>query len=154
MDMSQGLGIAVGQTPLPALSKHRDCQYYETNVVYDGIKIPIRVPLSINPEEVGEFSLIKLITTFSPAGATVNPHPYHPHLDTNGQNTHPIMLLMNALLTGKRVIFLGNGHPAGDVANYVLAACALGSGSGGVLRGFPERAYPYTNLAGIDHLLT
>lgn len=64
------------------------------------------------------------------------------------------MLLMNALLTEKRIIFLGNGHPAGDVANFVLAACALGSGSGGVLRGFPERAYPYTNLAGIDHLLT
>ncbi|KAF9327786.1 hypothetical protein BGZ91_001310, partial [Linnemannia elongata] len=87
-------------------------------VVYDGIKIPIRVPLSINPEEVGEFSLIKLITTFSPSSPSPNPHPFHPHLDSNGPNTHPIMLLMNALLTGKR------------------------------------RAYPYTNLAGIDHLLT
>ncbi|KAK3819816.1 MAG: docking domain of Afi1 for Arf3 in vesicle trafficking-domain-containing protein [Benniella sp.] len=177
-----GLGIVVGQTPLKgkdgtttttssagalpatapssstatmtAMTKNRDCQFYETKVMYDGIKIPIRVPLSINPEEVGEFSLIKLITTFSPASPSPNPHPYHAHLDSNGPNTHPIMLLMNALLTEKRIIFLGNGHPAGDVANFVLAACALGSGSGGVLRGFPERAYPYTNLAGIDHLLT
>ncbi|KAF9357867.1 hypothetical protein BGX34_009193 [Mortierella sp. NVP85] len=158
-----GLGIVVGQTPLkgkdgagalPAMTKNRDCQFYETKVMYDGIKIPIRVPLSINPEEVGEFSLIKLITTFSPASPSPNPHPYHAHLDSNGPNTHPIMLLMNGLLTEKRIIFLGNGHPAGDVANFVLAACALGSGSGGVLRGFPERAYPYTNLAGIDHLLT
>ncbi|KAF8934027.1 hypothetical protein BGZ58_005982 [Dissophora ornata] len=170
-----GLGIVVGQTPLKGkdgtgstsiaatsaaaaaaatTAKNRDCQFYETKVVYDGIKIPIRVPLSINPEEVGEFSLIKLITTFSPASPSPNSHPFHAHLDSNGANTHPIMLLMNALLTGKRIIFLGNGHPAGDVANFVLAACALGSGSGGVLRGFPERAYPYTNLAGIDHLLT
>ncbi|KAF9540878.1 hypothetical protein EC957_003684 [Mortierella hygrophila] len=163
VDVAHGLGIVVGQTPLKgkdggapaaALARNRDCQFYETKVVYDGIKIPIRVPLSINPEEVGEFSLIKLITTFSPSSPSPNPHPFHPHLDSNGPNTHPIMLLMNALLTGKRVIFLGNGHPAGDVANFVLAACALGSGSGGVLRGFPERAYPYTNLAGIDHLLT
>ncbi|KAG0091989.1 hypothetical protein BGZ92_011163 [Podila epicladia] len=158
VDMAHGLGIVVGQTPKgkdAAAPKNRDCQFYETKVVYDGIKIPIRVPLSINPEEVGEFSLIKLITTFSPnSPSSQNPHPYHAHLDSNGPNTHPIMLLMNALLTGKRVIFLGNGHPAGDVANFVLAACALGSGSGGVLRGFPERAYPYTNLAGIDHLLT
>ncbi|OAQ27613.1 spindle pole body interacting protein [Linnemannia elongata AG-77] len=163
VDVAHGLGIVVGQTPLKgkdggspaaAMAKNRDCQFYETKVVYDGIKIPIRVPLSINPEEVGEFSLIKLITTFSPSSPSPNPHPFHPHLDSNGPNTHPIMLLMNALLTGKRVIFLGNGHPAGDVANFVLAACALGSGSGGVLRGFPERAYPYTNLAGIDHLLT
>ncbi|KAF9900190.1 hypothetical protein EC991_007792 [Linnemannia zychae] len=163
VDVAHGLGIVVGQSPLKgkdggmpaaAMAKNRDCQFYETKVVYDGIKIPIRVPLSINPEEVGEFSLIKLITTFSPSSPSPNSHPFHPHLDSNGANTHPIMLLMNALLTGKRVIFLGNGHPAGDVANFVLAACALGSGSGGVLRGFPERAYPYTNLAGIDHLLT
>ncbi|KAG0055256.1 hypothetical protein BGZ83_009188 [Gryganskiella cystojenkinii] len=173
VDVAHGLGIIVGQSPLKGASsgkdgsvgntgtaaaagmaKNRDCQFYETKVVYDGIKIPIRVPLSINPEEVGEFSLIKLITTFSPSSPSPNSHPFHAHLDSNGPNTHPIMLLMNALLTGKRIIFLGNGHPAGDVANFVLAACALGSGSGGVLRGFPERAYPYTNLAGIDHLLT
>ncbi|KAF9433696.1 hypothetical protein BGZ76_009100 [Entomortierella beljakovae] len=154
VDMAHGLGIVVGQTPSTALAKNRDCQHYETKVVYDGIKIPIRVPLSINPEEIGEFSLIKLITTFSPASQPSSSHPFHAHLDSNGPNTHPIMILMNALLTGKRIIFLGNGHPAGDVANFVLAACALGSGSGGVLRGFPERAYPYTNLAGIDHLLT
>ncbi|KAF9196731.1 hypothetical protein BGZ50_007895 [Haplosporangium sp. Z 11] len=159
VDTAHGLGIVVGQTPTQssaasAMAKNRDCQFYETKVVYDGIKIPIRVPLSINLEEIGEFSLIKLITTFSPSSPSPNPHPFHAHLDSNGPNTHPIMLLMNALLTDKRIIFLGNGHPAGDVANFVLAACALGSGSGGVLRGFPERAYPYTNLAGIDHLLT
>ncbi|KAF9954075.1 hypothetical protein BGZ72_004937 [Mortierella alpina] len=162
IDVAHGLGIVVGQIPAPtaatatgaAAAKNRDCQFYETKVTYDGIKLPIRVPLSINPEEVGEFSLIKLITTFSPSSPSLNPHPFHAHLDSSGPHTHPLMLLMNALLTGKRIIFLGNGHPAGDVANFVLAACALGSGSGGVLRGFPERAYPYTNLAGIDHLLT
>ncbi|KAF9201755.1 hypothetical protein BGZ49_008030 [Haplosporangium sp. Z 27] len=152
--VTHGLGIVVGQAPSLPVTKHRDCQYYETKVDYDGIKIPIRVPLSINPEEIGEFSLIKLITTFSPQTIPASQRLFHPHLDTNGANTHPIIILLNALLTEKRVVFLGNGHPAGDVANYVLAACALGSGSGGVLRGFPERAYPYTNLAGIDHLLT
>ncbi|KAF9974181.1 hypothetical protein BGZ73_002465 [Actinomortierella ambigua] len=157
-----GLGIVVSQSAfhrkesiatlasgVPGMTRNRDCQYYETKVTYDGIKLPIRVPLSINQEE---FSLIKLIMTFSFAPAFQN--PIHPHLDSNGSTTHPVLLLMNALLTGKRIVFLGNGHPAGDVANYVLAACALGSGSGGVLHGFPERAYPYTNLAGIDHLLT
>jgi hypothetical protein len=63
VDVAHGLGIVVGQTPLKvkdagvpaaAMAKNRDCQFYETKVVYDGIKIPIRVPLSINPEEVGE----------------------------------------------------------------------------------------------------
>lgn len=58
VDMAHGLGIVVGQTPkgkeAATAAKNRDCQFYETKVVYDGIKIPIRVPLSINPEEVGE----------------------------------------------------------------------------------------------------
>jgi hypothetical protein len=56
---------------------------------------------------------------------------------------------MNALLTQKRIIFLGHGQPAGHVANLVLAACAL---TGQVLRGFTERAFPYSNLAGLDML--
>lgn len=56
---------------------------------------------------------------------------------------------MNALLTEKRILFLGHGQPAGNVASFVLAACSL---SGHVLRGFTERAFPYSNLAGLDIL--
>jgi hypothetical protein len=94
--------------------------------------------------------MIKLITTFS---SYHSPNPHHPHLDSSGPTTHPIILLLNALLTQKRILFLGHGHPSGEVANYVLAACALGSGCGTVLRGFTERAFPYTNLTSVDDLL-
>lgn len=52
-------------------------------------------------------------------------------------------------MTQKRIIFLGHGQPAGHVANFVLAACAL---TAPVLRGFAERAFPYSNLAGLDIL--
>ncbi|CAJ0642747.1 7509_t:CDS:10, partial [Entrophospora sp. SA101] len=127
--------------------------FFETKILYNGIKLPIRVPLTVNPEEVGDFSLIKLITTFTPSSPTTFTHPFHPHLDSSGNQTHPIILLLNALLTQKRIIFLGQGHPSGEVANYVLSACAMGSGSGGVLRGFTERAFPYTNLTNVDDLL-
>ena len=60
--------------------------------------------------------------------------------------THPIILLFNALITNKRIIFLGYQRPAGQVSSYVLAACALGSGCGAVLRGFIARAFPYAKL--------
>ncbi|KNZ47011.1 hypothetical protein VP01_675g14 [Puccinia sorghi] len=46
----------------------------------------------------------------------------------------------------KRIVFLGHGLPAGHVSEMVLAACALGSGCGGVLEGFISRAFPYCNL--------
>ncbi|KAJ2960119.1 hypothetical protein NQZ79_g4476 [Umbelopsis isabellina] len=135
---------------LPTIGKDR--HFYETKVVYDGIKLPIRVPLTLNAEEVGDFSLIKLLTTFSPSVVAPSTHPYHPHLDTNGSTTHPIIILLNALITQKRIIFLGHGHPSGEVANYVLAACSMGSGCGTTLRGFTERAFPYANLASVDDL--
>ncbi|KAG6331596.1 hypothetical protein ID866_7494 [Astraeus odoratus] len=125
----------------------KDTHFYQTSIVYKGHQLPIKLPLATFPEEVGDYSLIQLIQTFSTPIVTVS-GPLHPHLHTNGSLTHPIIILFNALVTGKRVLFLGHNIPAGQVANYVLSACALGSGCGVILRGFIERAFPYAGLAG------
>lgn len=130
----------------------RDTHEFETKVMYNGIPIPIKVPVAVSPETVGDFSLIKLISTFAePHAKSPQPFPLHPHLTTGGAYTHPIIVLANALLTQKRVIFLGYNRPSGEVAEAVLAACALASG--GVLRGFTRHAFPYTDLSKIDDLL-
>lgn len=130
----------------------RDTHEFECKVMYKGIPIPIKVPVAVMPESVGDFSLIKLIQNFSDTH-TKSPQPFtpHPHLTTSGPMTHPIIVLANALLTQKRVIFLGHNMPSGEVAEAVLAACALASG--GVLRGFTRHAFPYTDLTKIDDLL-
>ncbi|KAK0389160.1 hypothetical protein NLU13_2735 [Sarocladium strictum] len=130
----------------------RDTHEFESKVMYKGIPIPIKVPTAVMPETVGDFSLIKLIQNFSETHAK-SPQPFalHPHLTTNGANTHPIIVLVNGLLTQKRVIFLGHNMPSGEVAEAVLAACALASG--GILRGFTRHAFPYTDLTKIDDLL-
>ncbi|KAF3903765.1 hypothetical protein ABW20_dc0103498 [Dactylellina cionopaga] len=134
------------------ISKIRDSHEYETSVTYRGVKIPIKVPVAVMPETVGDFSLIQLITTFSqPQAQSSHPFPLHPHLTTNGPYTHPIIVLANALLTQKRIVFLGHGRPSGEVANHVLAACYLASG--GVLKGFTRHAFPYTDISKIDELL-
>jgi hypothetical protein len=130
----------------------RDTHEFETKVMYNGIPIPIKVPVAISPETVGDFSLIKLIQTFSdPHTKSPQPFALHPHLTTGGAYTHPIIVLANAMLTQKRVIFLGHNRPSGEVAEAVLAACALASG--GILRGFTRHAFPYTDLSKIDDLL-
>ncbi len=49
-------------------------------------------------------------------------------------------------------MFLGPALPSNQVARMVLAACALGSGCGQVLRGTTESAFPYANLASLDIL--
>ncbi|WZH44412.1 MesA-like protein [Fusarium acuminatum] len=130
----------------------RDTHEFESKVMYKGIPIPIKVPVAVMPETVGDFSLIKLIQNFSDSHQK-SPQPFalHPHLTTNGVNTHPIIVLANALLTQKRIIFLGHNMPSGEVAEAVLAACALASG--GILRGFTRHAFPYTDLTKIDDLL-
>ncbi|KAI5808786.1 docking domain of Afi1 for Arf3 in vesicle trafficking-domain-containing protein [Peziza echinospora] len=131
---------------------NRDTHEFESRVVYNGIPIPVKIPVAILPETVGDFSLIQLITTFStPHSQTPQPFPLHPHLTTNGPYTHPIIVLVNALLTQKRVVFLGKGKPSGEVVDHVLAACALASG--GTLRGFTRHAFPYTDLSKVDELL-
>ena len=130
----------------------RDTHEYESKVVYNDIPIPVKIPTVIWPETVGDFSLIKLIQTFAaPHATSPQAFPAHPHLTTSGPFTHPIIVLVNAILTQKRVIFLGHNRPSGEVAEAVLAACALASG--GILRGFTRHAFPYTDLTKIDDLL-
>lgn len=130
----------------------RDTHEFESKVMYKGIPIPIKVPVAVMPESVGDFSLIKLIQNFSdPHSKSPQPFVPHPHLTTNGPMTHPIIVLANGLLTQKRIIFLGHNMPSGEVAEAVLGACALASG--GVLKGFTRHAFPYTDLTKIDDLL-
>ena len=130
----------------------RDTHEFETRVLYNGIPIPIKVPTALSPETVGGFSLINLIQVFS-TPHTKDPQPFmlHPHLTTGGAYTHPVIVLANAMLTQKRVIFVGYERPSGEVAEAVLAACALASG--GILRGFTRFAFPYTDLSKIEDLL-
>ncbi|KAI0452161.1 docking domain of Afi1 for Arf3 in vesicle trafficking-domain-containing protein [Xylaria acuta] len=135
-----------------AYSVPRDTHEFESRIMYKGIPIPVKIPTATMPETVGDFSLVKLIQNFSePHTKSMQPFTLHPHLTTNGPGTHPIMVLANALLTQKRIIFLGHNMPSGEVAEAVLAACALASG--GLLRGFTRFAFPYTDLTKIDDLL-
>lgn len=131
----------------------RDTHEFETVLPYNAIPIPVKIPVALTSENVGDFSLVKLIQTFSQPHAT-SPQAFqtlHPHLTTSGPLTHPIIVLLNALLTQKRVIFIGHNLPSSNVAETVLAACALASG--GLLRGFVRHAFPYTDLTKIDDLL-
>ncbi|KAH0559222.1 hypothetical protein GP486_004263 [Trichoglossum hirsutum] len=153
--MNGGLESSLARSPYPhdhRYSLPRDTHEFESRVFYNSIPIPIKVPVAISPETVGDFSLIKLIQTFSTTH-TRDPQPFmlHPHLTSGGAYTHPIIVLVNAMLTQKRVMFVGHKLPSGEVVEAVLAACALASG--GILRGFTRHAFPYTDLTKIDDLL-
>ncbi|KAH9935661.1 mesa protein [Fomitopsis serialis] len=128
-----------------AMSLLKDSHFFPATVEFNDHRLPVKVPLSTFPEEVGDYSLIQLVQTFSSPSASLT-GPLHSHLHSSGPSTAPIIVLFNALITAKRIIFLGHHRPAGQVASYVLSACALGSGCGIVLHGFIKRAFPYANL--------
>ncbi|RSH89393.1 hypothetical protein EHS25_002505 [Saitozyma podzolica] len=126
-----------------------DNKNFETSMVFRKISMPLKVPTYLFDEDVGEYSVIELVNAFKdhPPFAA----PYHPHLRTNGAATPPIILIINAILANKRVLFLGSGG-SHTVAKMVLAASSIASGGGQVLRGIVDTAFPYANLASIDIL--
>ncbi|KAG8748360.1 hypothetical protein FRC10_005907 [Ceratobasidium sp. 414] len=97
----------------------RNTHFYTSFVRYPRLKesgsghldLPVNCPLSTFPEEVGDFSLIKLINTFSNSNPVAG--PITPHLHPQGAQTHPLVVLFNALVTQQRIIFLGQRCAAG-----------------------------------------
>lgn len=143
----------VAQQPHFRYGLPRDTHDFDTIVQYANVPVPVKIPTALTAETVGDFSLVKLINKFAGphSSAPVAFSPTHAHLTTSGPMTHPIIVLLNALLTQKRIIFLGHNMPSYEVAEAVLAACSLASG--GILRGFTRYAFPYTDLTKVDDLL-
>lgn len=129
---------------------NRNTHFYESKVNFNGMKIPIKVPIDVYPESVGDFSLINLVSTL--LNITEPCQVLHPELTIYGALTPPLLILINGLLTQKRILFVGLNSPSGEVADRVLAACSLASG--GVLRSFVTNAFPYTDLSKVDDLLS
>ena len=132
-------------------ARPKDTHEFQSWIQFNNHSIPVKIPTAKTSEMVGNFSIIKLIQMFASNHATsAQPFALHAHLTTTGAYTHPIIVLVNAMLTQKRIVFLGHGKPSGEVAEAVLAACALVSG--GILRGFTQHAFPYTDLNKISDL--
>ncbi|KAK4691904.1 hypothetical protein P7C71_g5197, partial [Lecanoromycetidae sp. Uapishka_2] len=70
------------------------------------------------------------------------------HGDNEGGEGPPLIYVLNLVNTKHDA---SAKRPSGEVAEAVLAACALASG--GILRGFTRHAFPYTDLTKIDDLL-
>ena len=101
------------------------------------------------------------------------PFIWHPHIDMasqgiegNQSSCSPLLVLLFglspsltfihsfqlALMTEKRVLFVGHGKPCSEVGNCVLSCIAIASG-GNLIPAIAERCFPYTSLANIDNLL-
>ena len=104
-------------------------------------------------ERIGEFSMIDFIQKYNKTGEEVPTGPIIKELHSSGPSTPNLIVLINAVLTGKRVLFLGHHISASDVCQHVLALVSLASGNGAILRGIAKRCFPYCSLAMLDTVL-
>lgn len=112
---------------------------YNSIVTFNNMKIPIKIPLILLPDTLGDY--------FNPTDLNFKPNlinilsstlttPHHNNeLTIYGLLTPPIIVLLNAFLTGKRILFMSYENSAGHIIDHILLALKLISG-GGILTGF------------------
>jgi hypothetical protein len=102
----------------------KDIVKYQTKVLFRGKSFVLIIPLAIDEDEIGDerASVIKLISKFK-------------------QET---MIIFNAILEERRVLFVGHNQSASDVCFHVLSACLLVCPPlTGILK---TRVFPYQSL--------
>ncbi|KAF3145136.1 hypothetical protein TWF703_007720 [Orbilia oligospora] len=125
------------------LGKIRDSHEYETSVTYKGVKIPIKVPVAVMPETVGDV-LPLFVALSSKTFLTI----FAVFLNSTYHN------IFYTALTKPSTISPASS-PYYEWALYPsrnsTPACYLASG--GVLKGFTRHAFPYTDISKIEELL-
>ena len=119
------------------------------------VKMKLQIPIISTKriERIGEFSMIEFIQTYNKSLQSFPTGPCIKELHSCGPNTPNIIVLINAVLTGKRVLFLGHHISASEVCQHVLALVSLASGNGSILRGIAKRCFPYCSLFHLDTVL-
>ncbi|KAN0011867.1 hypothetical protein ACTFIU_007438 [Dictyostelium citrinum] len=102
-------------------SPDRNKHIHATTITYLGNKMPLYIPITYFPDEVGDYKVIGLVQKFG----------------------NDVMKIFNGVLSQKRIIFLGYGCGADEICNYVLAACSMVCPP---LKGTRERCFPNINL--------
>lgn len=130
---------------------------YNSIVTFADMKIPVKVPMLQLPDTVGDYmnptdlnlkpNLINLLS----ARLATNHH--NNELTIYGLSTPPIIVLINAVLTGKRIIFLSYENSAGHIIDLILLTLKIVSG-GGILTGLLENynVFPMIDVSKIDLL--
>lgn len=101
--------------------------YSDTIALFDNLALPIHIPLHTTPDDLGISNLTFFIKIFRES----------------------TMKIYHAILTKKRILFVGYDHAAGDVCQMVLSAVSMiAPPMVNVIR----RAFPYANLSDLSFL--
>lgn len=130
---------------------------YNSIVSFNKMNIPIKVPIIILPDTIGDY-LNPTDMNFKPnliylLSARLASTYHNNDLTIYGLLTPPIIILINAILTGKKIFFVSYENSAGHIIDHILLALKLITG-GGVLTGLLTNynIFPMVDVSKIDIL--
>ncbi|KAI3406149.1 hypothetical protein KGF56_000991 [Candida oxycetoniae] len=150
------LGIGKNQSLNKDLFLRKDLSF-NSIINFNSMKIPIRVPLLNLPDTIGDY--------FNPTDLNFKPNlinimnckltgtVLNNELTIYGLQTPPIIILINAILTGKKILLLSYENSAGYIIDHLLLILKIVTG-GGILSGILTNynIFPIIDVSKIDLL--
>ncbi|WPK26696.1 hypothetical protein PUMCH_004056 [Australozyma saopauloensis] len=130
---------------------------YNSVVSFNKMEIPVKVPILLLPDTIGDYLnptdlnfKSNLINILKASLATFH---HNNEMTVYGSATPPIIILLNAMLTGKRILFVSYDNSAGYIIDHVLVALKLITG-GGILTDFLTNynVFPLVDVSKVDLL--
>lgn len=130
---------------------------FNSIIQFNNMNIPIKIPMIILPDTIGDYlnptdlnfktNLINILN------AKLSSQIFNNELTIYGLQTPPIIILINAILTGKKIIFLSYESSSGTIIDHLLLTLKIISG-GGILSGLLTNynVFPMIDVSKIDLL--
>ena len=111
---------------------------FNSVITFNKMNIPIKIPLLDLPDTIGDY-LNPTDLNFKPnliniLQAKLTSTVLNNELTIYGLQTPPIIILINAILTGKKIIFLSYENSSGYIIDHILLVLKIITG-GGILSG-------------------
>lgn len=111
---------------------------FNSIVSFNDMKIPVKLPIVLLPDTIGDY-LNPTDLNFKPnllnlLDARMATDYHNNELTIYGLATPPIVVLINAMLTGKKILFMSYENSAGYIIDHILLTLKLITG-GGILTG-------------------
>lgn len=130
---------------------------FNSIIKFNEMNIPIKVPMLTLPDTIGDY-LNPTDLNFKPSlinilSAKLSSTYFNNELTIYGLQTPPIIILINAILTGKKIIFLSYENDSGFIIDHILLTLKLITG-GGILSGLLTNynIFPIIDVSKIDLL--
>ncbi|KAI5903698.1 Protein mesA [Candida parapsilosis] len=150
------LGIGKNRIPNDTLFIRKDLSF-NSIVNFNKMNIPIKVPLLNLPDTIGDY-LNPTDLNFKPnliniLNSKLSGDLLNSEMTVYGLQTPPIIILINAVLTGKKILVLSYDNSSGYIIDHILLILKIVTG-GGILSGILTNynVFPIIDVSKIDLL--